>query len=116
MSSSINARGQGYWEAIVFAIRLWACQADAVSEVRSLAELRGACEAFDGGDAASQLFGPRNLPGPPTAPLPPPVVRTNGAQHLQVAPPPPVSHLLSQLPPPPPVEKHGRLGKWMDAN
>merc|ERR1712062_716001 len=108
MSSSINARGQGYWEAIVFAIRLWACQAEAVSEVRSLAELKGACEAFDGGDAGSQLFGPRNLPGAPTVPLPPPVVRTSGAQPMQVAPLPSVPHLMSQLPPAP-AEKHGRL-------
>jgi len=69
MSSSMEQRSQGYWLAIVFAIRLWACWEDAVSVVPCLTHVRAACDAFDGGSAATALFAPTRLPGPPVAQL-----------------------------------------------
>jgi len=108
-TTTIDEREHGYWEALVFAIRLWACKADPVSEVPSLAHVKAACDPFDGNNPAVELYAPRRLMGlPPPAPLPPTV------------PPPPVA-----VPLPPmrklradsaiPKKKHKR-GKWMDAN
>merc|ERR1711862_181813 len=61
MSSSMEERSRGYWQGIAFATRFWAHGAGLVSVVQTLADVKALCEAFDGGNTASELFAPRRF-------------------------------------------------------
>lgn len=57
---------EGYARAISFAIRYWAGDSDSQSSVRlflDTAQLSAACEQWDGGDPARELFTPRKFYG-----------------------------------------------------
>jgi len=111
MTADINARAQGYWPALAFAIRYWACRQDAVSELPSLRHLQDCLDAFDGGNPATALYGPRRLPSTPPTPLPPPVIPRGPATVAQPLPP-----LPTPVPQTGPEEVPMKGGSFMDAN
>eukprot|EP00403_Amphidinium_massartii_P030378 CAMPEP_0178405632 /NCGR_PEP_ID=MMETSP0689_2-20121128/18500_1 /TAXON_ID=160604 /ORGANISM="Amphidinium massartii, Strain CS-259" /LENGTH=489 /DNA_ID=CAMNT_0020026655 /DNA_START=79 /DNA_END=1548 /DNA_ORIENTATION=+ len=114
MTADINVRAQGYWPALAFAVRYWACRQDAVSELPSLQQLKDCVDGFDGGDPAVQLYAPRRLPTTPPTPMPPPVLPRQAANagQAQVPPLPPPA-----MPPAPvPQDTPDKGGYFMDVN
>jgi len=109
MTADINARAQGYWPALAFAVRYWACRQDVLSELPSLKHIQDCMDAFDGGNPATALYGPRRLPHTPPTPLPPPVMPYGSDRPQQPLPPLPVA-------PPPPGPEDNKGGSFMDVN
>jgi len=117
MTSTIDERSHGYWEPIVFALQYWACRTSAVSEVSNLMQIKAACNTFDGGNPATDLYAPSRGPGPTPARLPPPVApalistawdTTEASEAPLPVPRLPVQHARSK-------RQHSH-GKWMDPN
>jgi len=66
---TMRAQSEAYAEAVAKALRLWAADEDIqeVPEVEDLAGVRAACDSFDGGNPAAELFLPRSFIGQPIA-------------------------------------------------
>lgn len=116
-TNTLDERSHGYWEPMVFAFRYWAIRSCPVVEVPSLAMVKAACNAFDGGNPATELYHPARLPGSaptalPQAVRPAPTISAQGTLHMPEALPPvpklSINHAKHAEPHP--------HGFWMDAN